>query len=338
MMARRVREIVLRAAGVALRPVLGGLGCILTLHRVVPAGERSPLPSNRALEITPEDLSAMLEALQRGRVDIICLDEVPARLLSGRGRRFVSVTFDDGYRDNLTLARPIFREFGAPFSVNVTNGFVARTASIWWYFLEEVLTARKTTEFSWNGALHRFSAETSTERNRALEAMAGLVRSEGARRDELLRLIGESAGIEPCAPTKRLCMTWEELQELARDPLVTIGAHTARHHSLNRLSDVEIVQEVDEARAELAAKLGREVRHFAYPFGGPNAVGEREFAVARRSGFATMLTTRAENLGRAHAGRLDRVPRITISGNYPVLKSLRLAESGLTAWREKRRG
>ena len=51
-----------------------------------------------------------------------------------------------------------------------------------------------------------------------------------------------------------------------------------------------------------------------------------------------MLTTRAANLTAAHAARLDRLPRLTMSGNYPVLKALRMAESGLSAWREKRRG
>jgi hypothetical protein len=66
-------------------------------------------------------------------------------------------------------------------------------------------------------------------------------------------------------------------------------------------------------------------------------VGEREFAIVQRSGFATMLTTRADNLTASQATQMDRLPRITLSGNYPALKSLRMADSGLTAWREKRR-
>lgn len=133
-------------------------------------------------------------------------------------------------------------------------------------------------------------------------------------------------------------MTWDDLRAFAADPLVTIGAHTAGHHSLNRLTDAEIAVEVAAGQRELATQLGREVRHFAYPFGGPNAVDEREFSLVRQSGFATMLTTRAGNLTRDHAAQADRLPRLTISGNYPVLKALRMAESGLAAWKEKRRG
>ena len=175
------------------------------------------------------------------------------------------------------------------------------------------------------------------ERNRALDEISGLIRGLGAPRDELLRAIAEGAGIDACGATPKLCLTWDELRQLAADPLVTIGAHTAAHHSLNRLTEAEIEIEVETAHRELAAQLGREVRHFAYPFGGPNAADEREFALVRRSGFTTMLTTRTANLTPDHAQALDRLPRITVSGNYPALKVLRLAESGLIAWREKRR-
>lgn len=339
MIARRLRATALGVAATLARPVLGGLGLIVTLHRVVPEAERSKLPSNRALEITPEDLRAMLEYVRRHGLEVIALDDVPGRLANPRGPRFVCFTFDDGYRDNATLALPIFREFGMPFTVNVTNGFIAGSASVWWYFVEEVLLSGKPLEFLWKGTQHHFAvAETVGERDRALEEIAKLVRSLGSDRDELLRTLGETAGIDPTAVTRKLCMTWEELRVFASDPLVTIGAHTAGHHSLNRLSEAEIAVEVETARCELAAQIGCEVRHFAYPFGGPNAVDEREFALVRQSGFATMLTTRAGNLTRNHATQTDRLPRLTISGNYPVLKALRMAESGLAAWKEKRRG
>ena len=339
MIARRLRDTALGVAATLARPMLGGLGLIVTLHRVVSETERSPLPSNRALEITPEDLRALLGYVRRNGLDVIALNDVPGRLANPRGSRFVCFTFDDGYSDNATLALPVFREFGMPFAVNVTNGFIAGNASVWWYFVEEILGTGKPLQFSWKGARHQFAATTTArECDLALEEIAKLVRGCGAERDELLRTIGEAAGIDPTAVTRKLCMTWEELRAFAAEPLVTIGAHTAGHHSLNRLSDAEIAVEVEAARRELATQIGREVRHFAYPFGGPNAVDEREFALVRQSGFATMLTTRAGNLTRDYATQVDRLPRLTISGNYPVLKAMRMAESGLAAWKEQRRG
>ena len=335
-MNRALREMMVRAATTVVRPFCGGLGCILALQRVIPNKARSALPSNRALEITPEDLRAMLAWTRERGLEAIRLDEVPDRLAGSRGPRFVCFTLDDGYRDNLVHALPVFREFSAPLTVNVTNGFAAGTASVWWYFVEEALAAQETLRFSWEGKERRFPAQTTLERNRALDEIAGLIRALGMGRDELIRCVAEAAGVDPCAATRRLCMGWEEVRTLAADPLVTIGAHTAGHHGLNRLTEAEIVAEVEGGRRELAAQIGREVRHFAYPFGGPNAAGEREFAIVRRSGFATMLTTRAGNLTGRHAGLADRLPRFGLSGNYPAVRSLSMIESGLAALRERK--
>ncbi len=332
MLKRALLDIAMRV----LRPFCGGLGSILVLHRVIPDAERSALPSNRALEITPEELRAMLEWTRRSGIEVITLDQVSARLAAPHPPRFLCFTFDDGYRDNLIHALPVFREFGMPFSVHVTNGFADGTASVWWYFVEEALSARPSLRFSWEGVDHNFSTQAPEGLNRALDEIAGLIRGLGKKRDELLARIGEAAGIDPRTTTRRLCMDWDEVRRLAEDPLVTIGAHTVAHHSLNRLSEMEVVAEVDEGRRELAAQLGREVRHFAYPFGGSNAVGEREFAIVRRSAFATMLTTQAANLTGGHATLTDRLPRWTVSGNYPAVLSLRKIESGLAELLEKR--
>ena len=176
-------------AAALVRPLLGGLGCIVTLHRVAPDEKCSPLPSNRALEITPEDLRSMLQWLEWRGTAVIALDEVPARLAEPQTGRFVSFTFDDGYRDNLTLAYPIFREFGVPFAVNVTSGFIAGTASVWWYFLEEALAFGRPLQFSWKDRDYRYAAATVGERNGALDELSGLIRGVGMQRDELLRAI-----------------------------------------------------------------------------------------------------------------------------------------------------
>ena len=89
-----------------------------------------------------------------------------------------------------------------------------------------------------------------------------------------------------------------------------------------------------DARAELEAKLDRPVPHLAYPFGGANAVGRREFDIARAADFTTATTTRCGNLFHEHAWNLQALPRLGLSGNYPPLLRLRKLESGLVPAKE----
>src|SRR5882757_4593443 len=141
-MSRWTREQLSNLGRMLLRPFYGGVGCILCLHRVVPKDDLSANAENRALEITPGSLRAVLEWVRRRGLEVIRLDEVRQRLAKPRGAKFIVFTFDDGYRDNLTQALPIFRDFGMPFTVNVTTGFISRSASVWWYSLEDALTGR----------------------------------------------------------------------------------------------------------------------------------------------------------------------------------------------------
>lgn len=330
------RRAAVHAASAVLRPFWSGLGCIVVLHRVLPEAGHSSLPANRALEITPEELRALLTWVRERGMETIGLDAIPDRLKNPRGPRFVAFTFDDGYRDNLQYALPLFREFQMPFAVNVNNGFASGTQSIWWYFLEAAVAAKAHLRFSWEGRVHEFVCQSDSDRNLAVERLSELVRSLGTSRNLLLQCIADAAGVDPLAATRPLAMSWTEVGELAADPLATIGAHGACHHSLNRLTEDEIEVEVTAAKRDLATRTGREIRHFAYPFGGSNAAEEREFEIVRRAGFTTMLTTRPANLFPRNAKRLDRLPRFGISGNYSAVRSLVMIESGLSSFLQER--
>src|SRR5436309_16095987 len=93
-------------AHLAMRPFWGGVGAILTLHHVRPPRPDRFQP-NRLLEVTPHFLESVIRLLRRSRLDLVSLDEMHRRLTAGDvGRRFVSITVDDGYRDTLQWAYP----------------------------------------------------------------------------------------------------------------------------------------------------------------------------------------------------------------------------------------
>ena len=324
--------------GALARPFYGGIGCILCLHRVLPEEQRSTFPANRALEITPGDLRAILEFVRARGMDPIALDAVPERLAAPRGPKFIAFSFDDGYRDNLEHALPIFREFGMPFTVNITTGFIDGSEPAWWYALEKVLTILERIAGKEGGRDFSYTLDTPATRHAALETLGRVVRELGpGRRTEFIHDICQATGVDAWRTTRNMMMTREELRQLAAEDLVTIGSHTVAHYTLNRLSDDEARHEMLAAKSDLETLLARPVNHFAYPFGGRNAVGAREFQLARECGFATAVTTRSGNLFPEHAGHSDCLPRLGVSGNFPAIARLRKLESGLAAVLEGKR-
>jgi peptidoglycan/xylan/chitin deacetylase (PgdA/CDA1 family) len=84
---------------------------------VRPDAFRAQMEAVAASGATPISLAAALELLDAGPV----------------AGRHVCVTFDDGYRDNLTVAAPILRELGIPATVFVATGAVDGTAPFYWF-------------------------------------------------------------------------------------------------------------------------------------------------------------------------------------------------------------
>ena len=316
------------------RQIYGGIGAIFCLHRIVPEAERSALPDNRALEITPESLHEMLAWVAGRGIEVIPLDQVPARLARPRGGKFACFTFDDGYRDNLTLALPVFREFGMPFAVHVSPGLIDGSARVWWYQVEAALRRSERLDFSWRGREYAWAAGSRD----AFPALAKMIREQpGDEREDLVAAICAAAGIDAPGLQSRLMMTWDEVRRLAAEPLVTIGAHTVTHPVLRLMGEAEALAEMADSKRQLEVQLGGPVRHLAFPFGGANAVGSREFRLAGEAAFSTATTTRCANLFPAHARHLTALPRLTVSGNFPAADRLRKLESGLLSAREQKR-
>jgi peptidoglycan/xylan/chitin deacetylase (PgdA/CDA1 family) len=111
-------------------------------------------------------------------------------------------------------------------------------------------------------------------------------------------------------------MTWDELRELAADPLVTIGAHTRRHYAVAKLAADEARAEISEGVRRIESELGRPCRHFSFPYGDETSAGEREFAICRELGLLTAVTTRKGLIYDRHQVRLTGLPRLSLNGDY----------------------
>jgi peptidoglycan/xylan/chitin deacetylase (PgdA/CDA1 family) len=73
------------------------------------------------------------------------------------------------------------------------------------------------------------------------------------------------------------------------------------------------------------------IRHFAYPYGYAQAVGEREVGLAAEAGFETAVTTRHGVIHHAHNGYMTALPRISLNGKYQDIAYVKAMFSGLTS-------
>ncbi len=192
--------------------------------------------------ISPKRFAEQLQWLSRRRQVVPLLET----LRKSERSRLVAISFDDGYRDNLTVALPLLEKFSLPVTVFVVAGFVDRDG-----YLSE-----------------------------------------------------------------------EELREMSRHPLVTIGAHGLWHRDFNRLSADEARFELSESRRLLEDIIHQKVDLLAWPFGECNAALERLSAECgyRASWSVWKGTNGSHSRWRVPLGRRDGLIRFIAksSGVYAL--------------------
>ena len=145
--------------------------------------------------------------------------------------------------------------------------------------------------------------------------------------DELRHVVRDLAAchsVDIASFCRDLCMDWPEIERLAADPLVTIGAHTVNHNDAQEDGGRTAVRaEMEMSRSVLEAALGRRPEHLAYPVGDPTSAGPREFRIAAELGFKTAVTTRPGVLFKAHRDHLTALPRISVNGDFQQQRYLR---------------
>jgi peptidoglycan/xylan/chitin deacetylase (PgdA/CDA1 family) len=312
----------------------GGAGAILMLHSVIGDDDRLPMEN---VHTSARFLEQMIRYYLAQRIPVLSLADALARLETGATPRFVCFTFDDGYRDNLTLALPIFKKYGLPFTVYVTSAFLERSyRDYWWGQLRHLVMDNSAIV---GGILdEHLPMRTWEEKIRAYRKLVRWV-GDGTLGVERLAALFERNHITASDALDQDAMSVAELAAATRrEPLLEIGGHTTTHTRLSLLEASAALNDLGQNKRQLEAIIEREVRHFAYPFGDSASCGEREFRQANAAGFKTAVTTRIGNLFPDHLEHRFALPRLRFIGPCESLGFMESQRSGAATALETRFG
>jgi peptidoglycan/xylan/chitin deacetylase (PgdA/CDA1 family) len=181
----------------------------------------------------------------------------------------------------------------------------------WWYEQDTILRTLDAAEVSWKGRSFSWKLETPAQTFSAISELNTLFKEMSL--DDQKAFMDKLRNLCPSKfLSESMFLSWDELIELDRHPLITIGAHTKNHPVLSRLTAEGVRDELAGGKEILENRLGHSVDHLAYPFGGNFQACRREFEAAREVGFRSAFTTRFGHLHTTHRKFLHSLPRITI--------------------------
>lgn len=274
-----------RSARTAPNWYQGGELVVLGWHNVegtwrYPSGPGSGLRS----------LVRQLKALRR-TTSVVPLEVAVAALHAGRTlpRRAVALTFDDGYRDNLTRAMPVLRDLELPATFFLVPGFLDGYVDPWWERLAWAFTCATEERADFEGDVLDLACAGARR--------TGLYRVEACLkdRDDASRRNAVEDLVSALAPTgayraDELFMNWDEAVVLHASG-GSIGSHTMRHAILAREHADRQRADLRDSKARLESRLHTGVSALAYPNGQVGDYDDATKDAANAAGLSCAVTT-----------------------------------------------
>ena len=204
----------------------------------------------------------------------------------------------------------------------MTSRFADGTGDLWWIALERAVAASDRLETTIGTTTYSFALASDKSREKAFATLYRALRALPDQEEisAVVEQMAQRAGVATGSICRDLCMSWQQVADLATDPLVTIGAHSDTHLMLAKAPCDEARADIARNLARMEAELGVRPQHFCYPVGDCTSAGPRDFRIAEEFGFKTALTTRRGALYPEHRDHLTALPRISANGKYQTLR------------------
>lgn len=258
-----------------------------------------------SLHIAPEAFKNEMQFLLK-HYEVISMEDFEQRFFANRfnGHEMV-VTFDDGYRNNLTYAAPVMQSLKIPFTVFISTAHVDSGDYFPTAIARMIIRDSQLNHLSLDCLRLEMPLYDVYHRKRICEAVIhALKHSNILLVKEICRQLIANVSADEY---QSLCeqhhadkpLNWDEVQRLHHEYGGTIGSHGLQHFICNDYqTDEEVARQLSDSKRIIEERLKTECRYLAYPNGVYNAGDVTPFAMqmAEKAGYKLAFTTVTDRL------------------------------------------
>ena len=226
----------------------------------------------------PESFEKVILWCKKKGYDFVHIDEITDYIKGepSKHKKMVHFSFDDGWLTNKALI-PIIEKYNVPITIFVPVEPL-ENGNFWWkYVFAKYKSGHKLEEFKtyneeqFNSEINKIKHEIKLDRE---------------------------------------AVTFNELKEMSKHPLINIQSHTYNHPILTNVSDKQLDYELSESKKFLSTLLEKEIDTFSYPNGSFGKREEDGVSKYYKCGYTT------EEKFVQPGGNLFRIPRTCLLDNY----------------------
>ena len=199
----------------------------------------------------------------------------------------VIITFDDGFKDNYTLAFPVLLQHQLPAVFFVSTDYINTTRRFWFEYLVSVI--QQTPQDLLRGLCKILQIEYENSRSALTEKSLSYMKtiSDGKRlgiisalesflSDNNMTLNNKETNIFP--------LTWKEIEEMD-DEGMEIGSHTQSHPILTNLETNQKNAELFKSKKQIEAHISAPCSSISYPNGQQGEFDAEIIDIAKKAGY-----------------------------------------------------
>ena len=273
--------------------------------------------------LAPERFRQLIEALRPN--EPVHLGELVDRLKAQkRSDGLFAITVDDRVGDNVRPIAAVAAELHWPVTFFLPTRYLDDRWGMPFQWLDNVLPWFPNRRIT--SAAVEIDGATALSRQRFATSIRRLMCTRPA--DEYVPLIENLVDcavrngwrsrqqLEPPPP-----ISWEEVAQLARHPAIRFESHGVTHTAVSALSLARLEAELLESRRTISERTNRPCRHFCYPFGGPESIGNHVPPVVGQYYESAVTMSR----GRVNARNPLFLPRIPLyAGDTAAIARLKV--------------
>lgn len=211
----------------------------------------------------------------------------------------VVLTFDDGYRNNVTHALPILRQYGAPATFFLATGHMDRREPFWYDRLDYAIQhLQRECCVTFREQQFSFAPGNEEQMRISFKVLRQMIKYDkrpyGTTMEDVSQLacqLEERVGFRLVDNFEEdhFCsiMSWSDVKSVMEFS-VSIGSHTMDHVSLDRLDACSVRKQLLLSKKRIEERLMKKCSYFCYPYG---AWCDDTMSMVRKAGYEAAVTT-----------------------------------------------
>lgn len=198
------------------------------------------------------------------------------------------ISFDDGFENNFKIALPILEKYNTPSIFYITTKFISENSLSWVDRVESIVDASSKQNISLDGFCKDLEITDDKSKINFMNLVRKFVKNTESIdadkfADKLCKIIklNKEPTIIPVLDNK---LSWDQLDQMKNNYLVTIGGHSHSHRIMANLNLSDLIFEVSHSLDLIYKKLKIQTHHYSYPEGMNNSFNDQVIKVLKNNG------------------------------------------------------